>query len=79
MPRSRIHALRHRRDVETIERLLLRDPSPTVRAAAASRIYELLNTDIAILLVVDALRSESSREVQVELFRTHAELLAVAE
>jgi hypothetical protein len=70
-----IHALRRRRDVEAIEALLLRDPAPMVRSVTATRIGELLEPEMALLLVVDALRSEGNREVQIELFHAHAELL----
>jgi hypothetical protein len=73
-----LHALRRRRDVEAIEGLLLRDPSPRVRAAAAIRIGELLDPDVALALVGHALGLESTREVVVDLLRAQADLVAVA-
>jgi hypothetical protein len=46
-----LHALRGRRNVEAVEELLLRDPSPRVRGATAVHVGELLDPDVALALV----------------------------
>lgn len=73
-----LHALRGRRNVEGIEGLLLRDPSPRVRSTTALRIGELLDAEVALALVGHALGTETNREVIVELLRAQAELVGVA-
>jgi hypothetical protein len=71
-----LHALRGRRNVEAVEGLLLRDPSPRVRGTTALRIGELLDPELALALVGHALGVEANREVIVELLRAQAELVA---
>lgn len=73
-----LHALRGWRSVEAVEGLLVRDPSPRVRAATAVRIGELLDPDVALALVGHALELEATREVIVDLLRAQADLVAMA-
>ena len=71
-----LHTLRGRRNVEAVEGLLLRDPSPRVRGTTALRIGELLDPEVALALVGHALGTETNRDVIVELLRAQAELVA---
>ena len=72
-----LHALRGRLNVEAVEGLLLRDPSPRVRGAAAVRVGELLDSEVALALVGHALGPEETREVVVDLLRAQAELVSL--